>query len=220
MISFPRPLAGSGRLARAMAAASSASTSGRASTAADGRRKNRVCVPEPLRIFAGSGRPAPWRKHRPTPLARAAIDDDCIRRPFRRGVPDHEEVVVVVDQFVRCPEATAHRRPDRPDRPLILGVELGDERSQPRPCGFHGKSSVASSAAGARRGTTPAMTGASASAMRRYPSMSGCRPSGDPARRSMLSAAAAARRVSAETKFGSLPASLTIHALISRILRF
>src|SRR5262249_25930022 len=74
MISFPRPDAGKGAVDRATAAASSASTSGRASTLADPSRMKRVCFPEPSRTFFGSGSFAPWMKQRPTPLDPAAIE--------------------------------------------------------------------------------------------------------------------------------------------------
>jgi hypothetical protein len=56
MTNLPRPRDGNGVFESAMAAARSAFTSGRSSTAADGRRMNRVCLPDPTSTFCGSGK--------------------------------------------------------------------------------------------------------------------------------------------------------------------
>src|SRR6185369_12134179 len=69
MMRLPRPLDGKGVLALAIAALMSASTSGRARTSTESTRMKRVWFPDPSRIFWGSGRLAPWMKHKPTPLA-------------------------------------------------------------------------------------------------------------------------------------------------------
>jgi hypothetical protein len=74
MISVGRPVVRNGARDCATAASNKALTSGRASTSTDGTRMNRVCLPEPSRIFFGSGSAAPRMKHRPTPLAPAAME--------------------------------------------------------------------------------------------------------------------------------------------------
>jgi hypothetical protein len=68
MMVWTPPVAGNG-LACAIAARSSAYTSGFASTAAFGSLMKRFCFPVPCRILFGSGKVAPWLKERPTPLA-------------------------------------------------------------------------------------------------------------------------------------------------------
>ena len=42
-------------------------------TSTEERRTKRVCLPEPISTLSGSGRLAPRTKHKPTPLAAAAI---------------------------------------------------------------------------------------------------------------------------------------------------
>src|SRR5436190_5844583 len=61
--------------------------------------------------------------------------EDRVGRAPRRPEPDHEEVVVVVDELNGVGEACLHLRPTATDPALHLRRELGDEPSQ---LGFSG----------------------------------------------------------------------------------
>ena len=77
MTTLPSVLAraedGNGTLAWSIAAAISASTSGRANWLAADTRMKRACLPDPNSSFFGSGNGFRYIKYRRTPSGRAAI---------------------------------------------------------------------------------------------------------------------------------------------------